>query len=297
MSEDYHRPPPLRRGDTIQVIAPSSPFHIEHFECGLRRLQKHFRLLHDEDISRKGIDGQQRGAYLAGSDRRRAQELLSALRNPEVRLILCARGGYGAARVLPLIPEGAFRESNAWLAGFSDVTALHLRAQREAIESLHSPMAAWLGRVEEQLFEEWTDQILCPPETFSIRPIAPVEGGVEGRLAGGNLAVISSMLGTPEAPCFRDRILFLEDVAEPPYKLDRMLFQMTQSEVLFGVRAVVLGQFTRCGEAPEALVSRLLAPLNIPIYAGLPVGHDEENHVLRLGAKVRLERNRLRYLP
>lgn len=291
MSQDYLASSPLRPGDRVAVIAPSSPFDREAFGKGLDRLRSRYEVTFDE-----GIYGADR--FFAGSDADRLRMLQNALDDDGVRGIFCARGGYGAMRLLPGL---RLPERPKPLIGFSDITALHLAFQAKGWRSLHGPVLTQLGRLGDDAVQALFQTLEAPetPSALSGRPVR--EGSAEGVVLGGNLSVLTRLLGTPFMPDMRGAILFIEDVGERPYRLDRMMAHLSLAGVLSSVAGVALGAFTDCDDARfrgEEVVLDFLKDLGVPVVAGLPVGHGLENMPLPLGAKAVLcgDDGTLRYL-
>lgn len=281
------RPPALAPGSHVRVIAPSSPFDMDPFARGVERLRARYRVTHDEAIGT-------RHGFLAGDDARRRRELEDAIDDPDVHAIVAARGGYGAMRVLAGIDPARVRAARKLLVGFSDVTAIHALWARARVCSIHGSMVASLGRLPERSVARWVAAIegAAPPPLEGLLPIAP--GTAEGPLLGGNLALLSAMVGTPLLPSLEGAVLFLEDVGEAPYRIDRMLTQLLLSGALEGLVGVAIGQLTRCGEGGAALevVAERLGGLGVPVVAGVPAGHVDDPLELALGATARIEGNR-----
>lgn len=281
----------LRPRDTVAVIAPASGFDRAAFEQGLAVLASRYRPEYDPGIFTKH-------RYLAGDDARRLGELLAALADPRLKGVFCARGGYGATRLLTrlmtAVPPGARKP----LVGFSDITALHLWLQANGWISIHGPVLTQLGRLPA------TTHARLFALLESGEPAAPLEGletyvpGIaEGRLLGGNLSVLSRVLGTPYLPALEDAVLLLEDQGERPYRLDRMWTHLTLAGVFARVRGIVLGSFTECEEsnAPYAsaeVLRELALATGLPCAAGFPIGHGAQNEPVALGARVRLDAQR-----
>ncbi|HQY64621.1 MAG TPA: LD-carboxypeptidase [Polyangiaceae bacterium] len=284
-------PEPLRPGDLVAVVAPSSPAPRGELLAGLAWLAQRYRVRVRADVlSREG--------YLAGSDARRAAELASALVDPEVRAVFCARGGYGLTRVLEGLPWAAFERSPRWLVGFSDITALHLEAQRRGVVSLHAANVTGLGRatplerarlmalLERGAGEVWSDleSVHAPSGVARAR----------GPAVGGNLTMLATQAAAGRLALPSGAVLFLEDVTERPYRLDRMLTSLRASGALSGLSAVVLGDFTECAPGPdgvtvEAVLAERTAALGVPVVAGAPFGHGTRNRPIPLGFTAVLE--------
>lgn len=282
----WFKPLPLRPRDIVHVVAPAGPFDPPTFEVGLGVLGQRYAPVHRNDL-------RDSWRYLAGTDTRRVEELARALTDPNARAVFCARGGYGAMRLLPSLPLADM--APLALVGFSDITALHLSLQRLGRVTLHGPVVTHLGKqppeVQEYLFR-LLESPEAPPPLQGKATYVP--GLVEGPLLGGNLSVFSQLLGTPYMPPLEGAILLLEDVGERPYRLDRMWTHLRLAGVFERVRGLVLGDFTDCEQkdAPygSADVLRSLAEeTGLPCAAGFPIGHDIPNYPVALGTHVRLD--------
>ncbi len=281
----FARPPALAPNDLVRVVAPSGPFDRQSFEAGLRLLSSRYRVSFDD-----GIFSTHR--YLAGDDSRRLTELAQALAAPAVRAVFVARGGYGAMRLLPKL--GLAQLPHKMVVGFSDVTALHGALQAVGRASIHAPVLTQLGRqppdVVERLFRLVESSQPREPLTGAT-PFVP--GIAEGPLVGGNLSVLTRLLGTPFMPPLDGAILLLEDVGERPYRLDRMWTHLSLAGVFQRVRGIALGEFTGCEEKDQpygsADVLRSLAEeTELPCAAGFRIGHGDVNEPVPLGIRARL---------
>jgi muramoyltetrapeptide carboxypeptidase len=286
------RPPRLRAGSRVAVVAPAGPVPRDAFAAGAAILGARYTLVHDERIFA-------RTGYLAGDDDARAAELAAALADPTIEAIFCARGGYGLMRILDRFDRAAFARAPKLIAGFSDVTALHAWAYGASVTSLHAPVLTQLGKLPADdaaaLFAA-CESPGPPPPLAGLRTVDPgAAGTVEGRLVGGNLEMISRLCGTPWALPLDGALLFLEDVGERPYRLDRQLTQLRLAGALDRVAGVILGDFIGCvekdGSGPdaEAVLTERLAGRGIPVVAGAPIGHGERNRALPHGARARLD--------
>ncbi len=282
-------PPALRRGDLVQVVAPSSPFEPVLGWRGLAALRARYRVRFDRAMFA-------RTGYLAGSDARRAGELRRALLDPEVRAIVAMRGGYGASRYADALPWDVLERDPKWLVGFSDVTALHVEVARVGVASIHGPHVTALGRWADRVAREELFDTLEAPSLS--RPFEGLEvvfpGRAEGPLFGGNLTLLHACAAAGRLAPPRGAVLFLEDVTERPYRIDRMLTTLVRGGHLREVCAVLLGDFTECAPGPDrvtvgAVLREALGSLGVPVVAGLPCGHDRRNVPLVLGACTRVE--------
>jgi muramoyltetrapeptide carboxypeptidase len=280
------KPLSLRPRDTVHVVAPASAFDRPGFEVGLALLAERYTPVHRPDIFSSH-------RYLAGEDPRRLEELSRALLDREARAIFCARGGYGSARLLPDLPlaDAAFSA----FVGFSDVTSLHGALQALGRVSIHGPVLTQLGKqppeVREALFRLLESSEAPPPLTGSA---TYVPGMAEGHLVGGNLSVLSRLIGTSYMPPLDGAVLLLEDVTERPYRLDRMWTHLRLAGVFSRVRGIVLGDFTACeerngGYSSADVLRDLAREAGLPCAAGFPIGHGELNYPVPLGTQVRLE--------
>jgi muramoyltetrapeptide carboxypeptidase len=283
----FRRPPALRAGDPVAVIAPASPFDRESFEAGRAVIAARYQARYQASI-------RERHRYLAGQDARRLHELKAVLADPDVKAVFCARGGYGAMRLL-----GELREFNGFppkpLVGFSDITALHLWLQSLGLTSIHGPVLTQLGSLPQathaRLFAllESASPAATLPASHTLVP-----GVVEGPLLGGSLSVLTRLLGTPYMPPLDGAILLLEDRGERPYRLDRMWTHLALAGVFTRIRGIALGDFSGC-EEPEAPYSSadvlrdLAAATGLPCAAGFPIGHGDANEPVPLGVRVQLD--------
>jgi len=302
-------PAPLARGATIMFVAPAGELDRERMRRAQERLEaRGYRVVMRDDLFAEE-------GYLAGSDERRAEELMQAFRDPEVDAIFPGTGGYGTMRILDRLDYQAIRRHPKLLIGFSDITALHAALNRRAgLVTLHSPSPMYLLGGEEDstsfsvetffhAIEEGIGAgyvVAVPAEEGVPQPVALGRGRARGRLVGGNLSMISALEGTPYAIDTRDAILLIEDVREAPYRIDRMLRQLQLSGKLARLRGAVLGQFTRnydreedqLTEDPRFTVDGVLRQYferaGIPVLMNFPVGHHPMNATLPLGAEVEI---------
>jgi muramoyltetrapeptide carboxypeptidase len=285
---DILLPPALRPGSLVAVVAPASPFDRDELFRGLAWLRTRYEL-------RLGSRIFGRTGYTAGSDARRSAELASALLDPAVSAIVCARGGYGAMRIVDDLPWDAFMARPKWIVGFSDVTALHVEANARGIGTLHAPNVTGLGRA---ITARERHALLAALEGLSPAPwtdLVVVHAGstVRGPIVGGNLALLASMAAGNRLRIPRGAILAFEDVTERPYRLDRALTSLRLGGHLEGLAAIVLGSFTQCDPGPDKVtamdvLAELTAGLGIPVAASAPFGHGAPNVPFVLGAPATL---------
>jgi muramoyltetrapeptide carboxypeptidase len=287
------RPPRLKAGDTIGIAAPSGPFENHLFEQGMDVLRgMGFKVHIPEAIF-------QRNGFLAGPDEARADVINTLFADPGIQGILCARGGYGATRVLPHLDWDVIRRHPKAFVGFSDITVLHCVLRTFAnLVSFHGPMGTTLGNAPKP-WRTMLQQALTSESPLRLAPPGVTvlnHGQATGPVVGGNLTLLCHLVGTPYAPSFQDGILFVEDVTEAPYRIDRMLVQMTLAGCFDGVAGLVLGQFEDCGQAAEIhdVFMRTFGSRDIPIVGGFPIGHGTANATLPIGLEARLTTRPLR---
>lgn len=280
-------PPPLRPGDLVAVVAPSGPFDATIGWRGLGFLRERYRLRFDRGIfSRTG--------YLAGDDARRHGELDGALRDPDVRVILAARGGYGASRFAHSLPWGKLAEHPRWIVGFSDVTALHVEASRVGVASMHASHLTALACSQGTARVGLVAALEAPGRARSFGPLTRMFAGeAEGILFGGNLTMLHACAAAGRLSIPRGAILFIEDVGERPFRIDRMITTLVVGRHLDGVAGVAVGDFTDCASGPDGVgvpdvLERTLGRLRVPVVCGLPCGHAMVNEPLVLGAPARI---------
>lgn len=284
-----HPYPALLPGQTIGVIAPGGPAP----EDALQRAPGVIEAMGYAVRMFPGCHAKQ--GYLAGDDDCRLADLHAAFRDPDIAAILCLRGGYGSGRLLDRIDVQLLLAHAKPLIGYSDITALHALLSNAGVASFHGPML--------------TSDLLGEPDPLTLQGLACLRNGlsagavlrpelaeqpvrsagrVGGRLVGGNLSIIASLLGTPWALDTRDSILFLEEVGEAPYRIDRLLLQLRLAGVLDGVAGFLLGGFSGM-ESPAEVLRSYLEPLGKPMLSGWPAGHCSPNTLLPLGVCVDLD--------
>lgn len=270
------------------MIAPSGPFDVDAFTSGVAFLRERYEVRFNDGVL-------VRSGYLAGSDDRRLTELREAIADRDASVIVAARGGYGAMRIAAELDPTSIAARPKLLVGFSDITALHGVWARAGVSSLHASMVAALGRSETSVRGAWIAALEgMLPTPRALTPLVGCGGRAVGRLVGGNLATLAAMVGTPLLPDLNGAVLFIEDVNEAPYRIDRMLTQLLLAGRLERVVGVVAGSFTRCEpvgnslRAEEVLAERLRSLL-VPVLSGLPAGHGEQNIPIPFGALVELD--------
>lgn len=282
-------PPPLQFGDRLRVIAPSGTLREQDaLKQGIEIWRSRgYRV----DLC-SGYDG--RWGYLAGTDAERRSQLEFALKDPDCRGILCARGGYGGARLLEAW-QWVLPDPPKWLIGFSDITSLLWGLCREGIAGAHAPLLTTLSAEPEWSVQRLFDLV----EGRSLQPLQGIGwGGGQGSgwLLPANLTVATHLLNTPVQPSLDGVILAFEDVTEAPYRIDRMLTQWRMSGAFKTIRGIALGRFSQCdppARSPSFTVEEVLrdrlSDLGIPIVSDLPFGHDGVNAALPVGVLAELD--------
>jgi muramoyltetrapeptide carboxypeptidase len=289
------RPPRLRPGDVVRVVAPSGPIAPDDFARGAAVLAGRYQLRYDPArlFSATG--------FTAGSDQERFDELRAALRDAEARAIIMGRGGYGLLRILARLEPDLLRASAKPIVGFSDGTLLLAQAARAGLASIHGPVVTQLGRLEKSDQEALFAMLESPEGRLLCAGLQPLGAGrAAGPLLGGNLEVFSRLLGTPYLPDVRGAILFFEDVGERPYRIDRLLTHLELAGIFRQITGIVVGDMVGCDEpatskvaSPSAqeVVRERLGRLPIPVVLGAPVGHGPRNLALPYGTRVELDAN------
>jgi muramoyltetrapeptide carboxypeptidase len=287
------RPPRLRGGDLVAVTATAGPIEAQRLEAGLDRLRGwglRVRVLPHT------LDRHPSLTYLAGTDEERAADFTAAWMDDEVAAVIAGRGGYGTQRMLDLLDWRRLAEATPKIyAGFSDVTAMHQAlASRLGVVTLHSHVTTSLGQASHESAELMRSMLFEPAavdlfEGTDVRGAVPGSG--TGVLVGGNLAILAADVGTASARLGRRGIVLLEDVTEDAYRIDRLLTQLLRAGWFEGVRGVVLGTFTDCGDEAlcrAALLDRL-TPLGVPLVTGYDAGHSTTARCVPFGVRATLD--------
>ena len=299
------KPPRLRSGDTVGLIEPAG-FTDDAFD--LEVVKDTIVAMGLKPKAAPHLAG--RYGYLAGTDKDRAADVNAMFADPQVRAVFAVRGGWGCARILPLLDFAMIRRNPKLLVGFSDITALHLAiAAKAGFVTIHGPVAAsgwsrysW-DAFRAVAFDGATPTLSTPlgqedrlaQRAGRIRTFRP--GVTRGRLIGGNLSVLTALIGTPYVPDFTGAILFLEDISEQPYSIDRMLTQLALARVLGKVAGVAFGQCTDCGPSGASyggftlseVLQQHLAPLGVPAFQGGQFGHVANQYSLPMGVMAEMD--------
>jgi len=301
------RPAALKTGDAVGLITPATYVSDPDQLALVVRTVEYFGLK-----PKFGRNVRKRNGYLGGSIEERLEDLHAMFRDPDVRGVFCIRGGYGSGQLLDSIDYDLIRRNPKVFLGYSDITALHLAIQKmTGMITFHGPMMlSRFTSYTQDLFRralfraEPIGAIQNPPETDPLRPShmhrAVRPGRARGRLIGGNLSLVASLMGTPYEPDTRGKILFLEDVGEEPYSLDRMLTQLRLAGKLSAAAGIVFGECASCRPrefrpafesnlSVGEVVDEILGRLEIPVASGLVIGHTSDQATLPVGAMATLD--------
>ena len=297
------KPKRLKAGDTVAVIAPASGLSSESFDKALQNLES-LGLKTKVGKAARGIKG-----FLAATDKERLDDLHWAFTDSEISAVWCVRGGYGAARLLSDIDYNLIRKNPKILIGYSDITALHLAiSQKTGLVTFHGPVAA--SELSDYTKNHVTNVLMNPSAPYKIelseynkaqesnlfKTETITAGKARGRLIGGNLSLLAALAGTPFALReMKGKILFIEDVGEQPYRIDRMLTQLRQSIDMRALAGIALGVFEDCNprtkdtQTLEDVIKDRLGDLGIPVVYGLSFGHIRDQFTLPVGTEAELD--------
>lgn len=282
-------PPYLKKGDTIGLVAPAGFMPFEKMQTCIETLDSW-----GYNVELGATTHSQSSTYFSGTDEERLHDLQQMMDNKKINAILCVRGGYGLSRIVDDLSFKKFRKNPKWVVGFSDITVLHAHLlRRHKIASIHAPMAA-----------AFNDEDPNNPYLLSLRQALEGEklsydcaggpynqaGTTEGVLVGGNLTLLAHLLGTASEVETKHKILFLEDVGEYLYNIDRMLLQLKRAGKLNKLAGLIIGGFTDnkdterpFGKEVHEIIHDQVKEFDYPIAFGFPVSHDRENVALKLG--------------
>jgi muramoyltetrapeptide carboxypeptidase len=287
-------PPYLKKGDTIGMLAPAGYMPFEKMETCINTLQQWgYKVLTGETTKSSSPN------YFSGTDEERINDVQRMLDDKSIKAIFCARGGYGVSRIIDQLNFRKFKKHPKWIIGFSDITVLHAHLySRYNIASLHAPMAAAFNDGEAEnpyivsLKNAFEGKKICYQS-----PVHPYnkKGKAKGELVGGNLALLAHLVGTPSDVNTRNKILFIEDVGEYLYNIDRMLLQLKRSGKLKKLAGLVIGGFTDYkdtdrpyGNSVYEIINEQVKEYKYPICFDFPVSHEKENFALKVGVNYRL---------
>jgi muramoyltetrapeptide carboxypeptidase len=291
VSEKIRRPARLKPGARIGIVAPAGPFDEETFGRGTRILEKMgFEVFVPPQLLHA------RG-YLAGSDQRRARFVNQLFADKSIDAVMCARGGYGSLRILPLLDYQIIQDNPKVFIGFSDITVLlNVLTDRCGLATFHGPVVTSLADASDET-RNALQQAVSSDARLEIRAPAGTTvkaGSATGTVCGGNLTTLCHLVGTPYVTDLDRKILFLEDRAEAPYRIDRMLVHMKLAGCFENLAGIVLGSFEDCGSMGRIsqIVSEIFASEPIPVLAGLDAGHGKHNLTIPFGVEATLDADR-----
>lgn len=286
-------PPYLKKGDTIGIVAPAGFMPLEKMEACIHTLENWGYQVKLGNTTHSNSTN-----YFSGTDDERLADLQMMLDDKDVKAILCARGGYGMSRIVDRIDFKRFKKNPKWIIGFSDITVLlaHVYA-RFKIASLHAPMAAAFQDGENPYVLSLKQALQGEAAHYSAAAHPDNNNGkATGVLVGGNLSLWVHLLGTASEVNASKKILFLEEIGEYAYSVDRMLVQLKRTKSLRKVRGIIIGGFTDCKDTERPfgctiheVIRRHFSDLNIPVCYGFPVSHNTENYALKFGVRHELQ--------
>ncbi len=286
-------PPILQKGDTIAILATARK-NIDD------NLQPAIDLLHcwglEVVIGKSiGLDDNQ----LAGSDEQRAADFQQQLDNPNIKAIWCVRGGYGTVRMIDLLDFTKFKQSPKWIIGFSDVTVLHNHLNTMGFKSIHGIMPISIPKATPEAIESLRVAMFGEPLKYAIEPNTMNRfGDASGELVGGNLSILYSLFGSKSAIDCADKILFIEDLDEYLYHIDRMMMNLKRNGCLESIKGIIVGSMSKMkdndipwGKNALEIIDDVTKKYNIPVIYNFPAGHIHDNRALILGSKVTMHLN------
>ncbi len=283
----------LTKGDTIGILATARKVDLASLQPAIKLLESWG--LHVEIGKTIGKDENQ----LAGPDWMRATDFQSMIDNPKIKAIWAAKGGYGTVRIIDRIDFTKFKKKPKWIAGFSDVTVLHSHLNNMNIETIHSFMALNAGTAQPQVIESFRKALFGEKLEYHI-PTHPFneKGTAKGELVGGNLSVLYSVMGSKSEIDYKDKILFIEDLDEYLYHIDRMMMNLKRNGYFDGLKAVIIGGMSSMndneipwGKDALEIIQDVLKDYKFPIIYNFPAGHIKDNRVLILGKTVTIDVN------
>jgi len=289
------QPPYLKAGDTVAIVAPSGVLKNRTLE-----IEKAIALLKSwelEVVVGKHVFNQNN--HFAGTDAERSEDFQNALNNPNIKAIWCARGGYGTVRILDALDFTTFKEHPKWIIGYSDITALHNQIHNEGVESIHAMMCTSLQDGAENIKETistFNTAIFGKPLAYTLKGSKYNKpGNVCAPLVGGNLSILYSMLGSNTSIDTSGKILFIEEIGEYEYSIDRMLQSLKRAGYFNDCKGLIVGDISKIrknttlwGSSVQQLILDALAEYNFPIAFNMPAGHEKDNRAMILGRTVEI---------
>jgi muramoyltetrapeptide carboxypeptidase len=299
------KPPRLKQGDTLGLVAPGSYISESELQDSIKNLEEiGFKVIYSDKILLQN-------GYFSGTDEQRAEDLMNMFRNNDVRGIVCSRGGYGCARILPLLDYDIIENNPKVLIGYSDVTALHYGIfKKTGLITFHGPVST--STFNEFSINNFKNVLMNPSNEIVFENsnsgedenlygvISLVKGQKKGRLIGGNLSIVVSLIGTEYDVDYDDSIIYLEEIGEEPYRIDRMLTQMIQSNKFEDSNGIAMGIFRKCEQKQNDpsfsksfslldVLKNRLGDLKIPVIYGMSFGHIKDKFTIPFGIEAELD--------
>lgn len=285
-------PPYLKKGDTIGITCPAGYMQNEKAQACIETLQQWgFEVMVGKTLGSSSTN------YFSGTDEERSNELQAMLDDDSIKAILCGRGGYGVGRIIDELDFTKFKKKPKWIIGFSDITVLHCHLNRNLkVATIHGPMAAAFNEGDNECIRSLHKAITGKKGNYKqeAHPFNKT-GNAAGELVGGNLALLINMIGTPSDINTKNKILFIEDVGEYTYSIDRMFYQLKRSGKLEKLSGLIIGGFTDMkdterpfGKTVYDAINDIVQEYDYPICFGFPVSHGKENYALKVGVKYQL---------
>lgn len=284
---------PLSKGDTVAIVAPAKAIEMETIQYAKDKLTSFGYNV----IVGKHTTG--RFNYYSGTIEERLNDFQEVLDNPDVKAIFCARGGYGCIQLVDLVNWSSLLRSPKWIVGFSDITVFQQRIFNLGMKSIHATMPLNYKENSDESFETLIAALEQKTYTIQCLPFEKNKlGSAEGEIIGGNLSILYSLLGTDDQVDYKNNILFIEDLSEQLYVLDRMLFSFKKAGVLDKIKGLIVGGMTNMsdtnppiGETVEEIILKHFQYSKTPICFDFPAGHINDNRALRFGSTVKLTVN------
>lgn len=292
-------PPYLQKGDTIGLVCPAGFMPLDKVQTAINTLQQWgFKVKTGNTV------GGESENYFSGSDVERLDDLQQMMDNKNIKAIMCARGGYGMGRIIDDLNFKKFKKNPKWIIGFSDITVLHSHLfTNYNISSLHAPMAAAFNddhpdsyRDKNEFVESLHKSLIGEPGSYkcATHPFNK-NGKTAGRLVGGNLSLLAHLIGTSSDINTKNKILFIEDIGEYIYNIDRMLYHLKRSDKLEKLTGLVIGKFSDMkdterpfGQTTEEVIRDVIKEYDYPVCFNFPVSHEKENYALKIGVEYEL---------
>jgi len=291
LAQSVKIPPYLKKGDTIGILATARKVDMAPLDAGIKLMEKWG--LHVVIGKTIGLDNDQ----LAGADWQRATDLQQMMDNPSIKAIWCAKGGYGTVRLIERLDFTNFKMKPKWFVGFSDATVLHSHINNFDIATLHGMVAISVGRATPEAIESFRKALFGEKLSYTL-PAHKFNkpGKVTGELVGGNLSVLYSIIGSPSEADPKGKIIFIEDLDEYLYHIDRMMMNLKRNDYFKNVKGIIIGGMTKMrdndipwGHDALEIIQDITKEYNIPICFNFPAGHIQDNRALVFGKQVTLD--------